>query len=200
VQGLTTTATYGRKVLVPVAAFAILSLEIASGASTLTALLTLSAQLSAVFFGGAPGSMTWLLLSRKPAELASIRRWDGAAKAFILATCLGYFAFADQLSTRFLGLSGALLFFIYFGAKQGCYQLGCCGWSMQTTQFAHLRSRIALQKLEALLAVIAGFGILYLATWSSAKQELVWIAAVALHVAMRRVFATVRDHSPLVVI
>lgn len=198
-QALTQTATYGRKILVVVAALVILWLQVAGGSPMFLAVLTIGAQLAAIFFGGSPGSLAWLLFSRRPTKLLKVRRWDGAFRAFALITCIEYLAFSTKLSSNFLGLSGAFLFLIYFCAKQGCYRIGCCGWSLRSTSFQWLRGRIPLQKLEAVLSVTIGCALLVVVTSSTvARQEVIWIGALAIHAVLRHAFSTARDQTALI--
>ena len=184
---------YGRRVLIFVFAIADFVLQIWQGGNFAATALVILAQLAAVFFGGAPGSLIWLISSRVPSELSNIRTWNSAMHWQIVVTVGCQLLLGQYLASNFLGLSGTLLLLCYFGAKQGCYRLGCCGWAQASKSFLILRNHIELQKLEALLALALGSITLFASlNATSQSQYSIYLVAVASHLAAREIFSRVR--------
>lgn len=186
---------YGRRVLIFLFATSNFILQVQHGGDIIVSAATILVQLAAIFFGGAPGTLFWLLFSRIPSELSNVRTWNSAMHWQIVATIACQLIFVKYLSPSFLGLSAAFLLFCYVGAKQGCYRLGCCGWAPRSESYQILRRRIELQKLEALIAVVLGT-ITSLASIYSTEQPqyTVYLVALAAHLTTREIFNRARAH------
>lgn len=186
---------YGRRFLIAIAALVSTVVQVYHAGPPLLTIATIALQLGAIFFGGAPGTLSWLILSRKPAQLPQRRTWDGSMHLFIAVSLAIYLGLAKHLSDQYLGCTGGLLLLSYGCAKQGCYRLGCCGWTSDPTKlsmFSALRTRVELQKLEALLSFVTGACLMVAAAGGSSPQSLFFVGLVA-HMGLRQLFVAVRS-------
>ena len=189
------TPHYGRRILVATAALVSAAIQLHHSGPLPATVGALLIQLAAIAFGGAPGTFSWLLFSRRPSEMPTRRKWSDALSSFVVVSLILYLLFGELLSTQFLGCTGGLLLLSYGSAKQGCYQLGCCGWSLDAQKsllFKHLQRRVELQKLEALLAFASGALVLTAAAYNDARDETLFFVALAVHLSLRQAFRLVR--------
>ncbi len=187
--------TYGRRFLIAIAALASAGVQIYHDGRPVITTVTVMLQLAAIFFGGMPGAISWLAFSRNHSQLPQLRTWDGSMHLFIVVSLIIQLGFAKYLSDRYLGCAGALLLLSYGCAKQGCYRLGCCGWTSDPTKlrmFSGLRARVELQKMEALLSFTAGICLMIAVAQGAGSPQSLFFVGLVTHLGFRHLFVSVR--------
>lgn len=186
---------YGRRALVALAALTSIGIQIAYSGPVLTTFVCVGVQIAALGVGGAPGSFTWILISRQAATFPDRREWNGAMHCFIAVTIAMFLSIGSMLSSQFFGCSGAFLLLSYGSAKLGCRRLGCCAWSFDQGAVLALRKlsrRVELQTLEAALSFACGAVAMAAATLLAFDPTTLFLSAVATHLGLRQLFDAVR--------